>query len=378
MTTSIHHLPTLQRQVNPLLTVMRAAGRARVSVLLWGKPGIGKSSLLQALADAEGVPMETVIASLREPSDFAGLPIVRGTGVELAAPAWATRLAAVEDGYLFLDELTTAPPAVQAAALRIVLDRVVGDLTLPHGVRIVAAANPPEQAADGWDLAAPMANRFLHIDHTPATDDWIDGMTTGFQTPTSGRVLEFSPVLRAASRARVASFIRTRPDLLHMLPREDAASGRAWPSHRTWTMTADVLAFLDPDDTPATLLAATGLVGEGAAAEFIAWCTLNDLPDPADVLADPQSVPWKALDPSRAWAVLTAVTAYATADGTKTGWAAAWAPLAAAAAAGLQDVAAANARALLKSCPTGARPPASAKSFVTILSDAGLIPKEAA
>lgn len=371
-------LPTLNRQSNPLLTVMRAAGRAGVAVLLRGKPGIGKSSLLQALADAEGIPMETVIASLREPADFAGLPVVQDTGVELAAPAWAVRLAGVDDGYLFLDELTTAPPAVQAAALRVVLDRVVGDLTLPRGVRIVAAANPPEQAADGWDLAAPMANRFLHIDHEPATDDWIDGMTTGFQVPASGRVLDYSPLLRAASRAQVASFIRTRPDLLHDLPHDDAASGRAWPSHRTWTMTADVLAFLDPGDTPANLLAATGLVGEGAATEFIAWRSLNDLPDPADVLADPESVPWDTLEPSRAWATLTAVTAYATADGTKAGWTAAWAPLAVAATAGLQDVAAANARALLKSRPTGTRPPASARAFLAILTDAGLIPQEAA
>ncbi len=375
MTTS---LPTLNRQTNPLLTVMRAAGRAGVAVLLWGKPGIGKSSLMNALADAEGMPMETVIASLREPADFAGLPVVQDAGVALSAPAWASRLAATDEGYLFLDELTTAPPAVQAAALRVVLDRVVGDLSLPHGVRIVAAANPPEQAADGWDLAAPMANRFLHIDHSPATDDWIDGMTTGFRVPASGRVLDFSPILRAASRAEVASFIRTRPDLLHALPQDDAASGRAWPSHRTWTMTADVLAFLDPGDTPATLLAASGLVGEGAATEYIGWRSLNDLPDPADVLADPGSVAWATLEPSRAWATLTAVTAYATADGTKKGWLSAWAPLAVAASAGLQDVAAANARALLNSRPTGTNPPASAKAFLAILTEAGLIPQEVA
>ena len=372
------NLPTILRTSNPLLTVLRAAGRAGVAVLLWGKPGVGKSSLLLGLADAEGLPMETVIASLREPADFAGLPVVQERGVELAAPAWAARLAALDEGYLFLDELTTAPPAVQAAALRVVLDRVVGDVALPRGIRIVAAANPPEQAADGWDLAAPMANRFLHIDHEPATDDWLDGMTTGFQIPASGRVLDYSPVARAASRAQVASFIRSRPDLLHALPADDAATGRAWPSHRTWTMTADVLAFLDPGDTPANLLAASGLVGEGAATEFIAWRSLNDLPDPADVIDDPASVPWANLEPSRAWATLTAVTAYATADGTKTGWVSAWAPLAAAATAGLQDVAAANARALLKSRPTGTRPPASARAFLSILADAGLIPQEVA
>lgn len=375
MTTS---LPTLQRTSDPLLTVMRAAGRAGVAVLLWGDPGIGKTSLIEALATADGLPMETVIASLREPADFAGLPVVHPHGVELSAPSWATRLAPVEDGYLYLGELTTAPPAVQAAALRVVLEGVVGDLRLPRGIRVVADANPPENAADGWTLAAPMANRFLHIDHKPLDIDWIDGMTTGFQLPTSGRVLDYSPIARAASRAEVASFIRTRPDLLHALPKDADAAGRAWPSHRTWTMTADVLALLDPGDTPATLLAANGLVGEGAGAEYIAWRSLNDLPDPAEVLRDPASVNWADLEPSRAWAILTAVTAHATADGTKKGWLSAWAPLAVAATAGLQDVAAANARALLKSRPGGATPPASAKAFVTVLLDAGLIEQVAA
>lgn len=371
-------LPTIQRSGDPVVTVLRAAGRAGVAVLLWGAPGIGKTSLLQAVADTEGVPMETVIASLREPADFAGLPVVTESGVALAAPAWANRLVQAEDGFLLLDEITTAPPAVQAASLRVVHERVVGEVTLPRGIRIVAAANPPENAADGWDLAAPLANRFLHIDHAPATDTWLEGMTTGFRAPTSGRVLDYNPLARAAARAEVASFIRTRPQLLHALPTDDAASGRAWPSNRTWTMLADVIAFLDPGDTPANLLAATGLVGEGAGTEFIAWRAMNDLPDPADVLADPASVPWADLEPSRAWATLTAVTAHATADGTKAGWLSAWAPLATAASAGLQDVAAANARALLKSRPTNTNPPASAKAFLAILSDAGLIPQEVA
>jgi len=371
-------LPTIQRATSPLLTVMRAAGRAGVAVLLRGKPGIGKSSLVEALAAEDGMPLETVIASLREPADFAGLPVVRDAGVDLTAPAWATRLAAAEDGYLFLDELTTAPPPVQAAALRVVLDRVVGELALPRGVRVIAAANPPEQAADGWDLAAPLANRFLHVDHEPSTDAWLDGMVTGFKVPVSGRVLDPSPLGRAAARAEVASFIRTRPDLLHVFPKDDAATGRAWPSHRTWTMTADVLALLDPTDTPATLLAATGLVGEGAGSEFIAWRGMNDLPDPADVLADPSSVPWADLDASRAWVVLTGATAHATAEGTKTGWAKAWGPLAAASDAGLQDVAAANARRLMNARPAGALPPKSVGTFVKVLADAGLMPEVAA
>src|SRR5260370_15309168 len=96
-------------------TVLRAAGRAGVAVCLWDDPGTGKSSLIQAAAAADDVPCETVIGSLREPSDFAGLPVVTDDGVRLEPPAWAKRLQAAQAGYLFLDELSTSPPAVQAA-----------------------------------------------------------------------------------------------------------------------------------------------------------------------------------------------------------------------------------------------------------------------
>jgi len=84
----------------------------------------------------------------------------------MAPPDWAVRLVQAGKGLLFLDELSTAPPAVQAALLRLVLERRVGALHLPPGVRIVAAANPRSSAADGWELSAPLANRFVHLQWT--------------------------------------------------------------------------------------------------------------------------------------------------------------------------------------------------------------------
>src|ERR1700682_4142659 len=108
---------------------VRACLDAHVPVLLWGPPGIGKSSSVAALAARRRQPIEIVVGSVREPSDFCGLPVVAGDGhsVVMAPPAWAERLAAAGQGILFLDELSTAAPAVQAAMLRVVLDRVGGD-----------------------------------------------------------------------------------------------------------------------------------------------------------------------------------------------------------------------------------------------------------
>lgn len=366
------NLPVLQRETNPLVTVLIAAGRVNVPVLLWGAPGIGKSSLVNSMARAEGLHLETVITSVREPSDLAGLPVVSDGGVRLAPPAWAVNLNTDEGGLLFLDELSSAPPAVQAAALRVTLDRVVGDLALPRSVRVIAAANPPEHAADGWDLPAPAANRFLHIDHAPTHETWIDGMLSGFPLPAPGRVFEAGPARQAQARAEVATFIRLRPELLHAMPDDPARAGRAWASNRTWTMGADVLSILDPDDTDAVMLALGGLVGDGPASEFITWRDENDLPHPADVVDDPESVPWDRLDPARAWAVLSAVVAHCTATTTKTAWNAAWKVLATAADHGKGDVAAASARPLLLARPAGATPPASVRKFATVLTDAGL------
>jgi MoxR-like ATPase len=107
---------------DPQLEALALAVSANLPVLLWGEPGIGKSARIEQLAAGLGVPLETVIASVHEPSDFAGLPVIgndpAGTGVTMAPPDWAVRLAAAGHGIVFFDELSSAPPAVQAALLR--------------------------------------------------------------------------------------------------------------------------------------------------------------------------------------------------------------------------------------------------------------------
>ena len=138
-------------------------------------------------------------------------------------------------------------------------------------------------------------------------------------------------------------------------------------------MTADVLALLADEDHDATYLAACGLVGEGAAVEFLTWRREADLPDPAVVIGDPASVRWRSLDPSRVWAILAGVVGYSTGKGTVEAWRSGWGPLAVAAEQGKGDVAAACARVLLLARPPNARPPQEVRSFIGVLSDAGLM-----
>jgi hypothetical protein len=346
------------------MTVREALGvavAARVPVLLWGGPGIGKTSAVREMAEGAGLRCETVIASIREPSDFAGLPVVGGDGrsVTLAPPAWAQRLAADQRGVLFLDEVSTAPPAVQAALLRVVLERTVGDLPLPDGITVIAAANPPEQAADGWDLAAPLANRFCHLDWSIDAKQWSEGILGGFPLATIP-TLDSDAMTRAltSTRGAIGAFVMARPALLAAPPTDQASAGRAWPSPRTWEMAAHLIAAaqssLATNEVTAMLVA--GAVGAGPAAEFLAWRDDLDLPDAEDALRDPDSfrVPDRG---DRAYAALAAITAAVLADNTAPRWEAAWRAIVVGTRAGKGDIAVAAVRTLLAHRPKGATPP---------------------
>ncbi len=349
---------------------------ARVPVLLWGSPGTGKTSLVRALGHALGWPVEIVIGSIREPADFAGLPVVAGGSVEMAPPSWARRLGDAGIGLLFLDELTTAPPAVQAAMLRVVLERVVGDLALPDDVRVVAAANPPNEAADGWELAAPLANRLVHLDWPVDARAVASGLAVGFPAPTPVLTRHPTPAQDAAARAAVAAFLQVRPTLTLQVP-ASAAVSRGWPSPRSWEAVSTLLAACDAGAASEEARAALvmGAVGEGPGLEFLSWLAHADLPDPEAVLADPDTftLPERS---DRAYAALTAVAAVAVAKGDVDVWGAAWRVVAKAADAA-PDVATLVARTLARARPDGAQLPAEVLSLVPVLRAAGLMRPEA-
>ncbi|HEX5117057.1 MAG TPA: MoxR family ATPase [Pseudonocardiaceae bacterium] len=347
---------------------------AGVPVLLWGSPGTGKTSVVRALGESFGWPVEVVVGSIREPTDFAGLPVVVNGDVRLAPPVWARRLADAGHGVLFLDELTTAPPAVQAAMLRIVLERVVGDLALPGGVRVVAAANPPEQAADGWELSPPLANRLVHLDWPVDAAAVAEGIAVGFPPPPASPHTQPDPVRLATARAVVGAFLKVRPTLALQVPTQATQAGRGWPSPRSWDIVATLVGMCDTagadEDVRAMLVA--GAVGEGAGIEFLSWLANADLPDPEAVLADPDSVELPERS-DRAFAVLTAVASVAIARGDAESWSAAWRVLAKATDAA-PDVATLVAQSLAAARPAGATLPVEVLQLTPVLRAAGLMP----
>lgn len=374
---------------NPAVEALGVAVAARVPVLLWGAPGTGKTSAIRAMSEAMGLPCETVIASIREPSDFAGLPVITsgGTGdhppgVHLAPPRWAQRLAEAGTGVLFLDELSTAPPAVQAALLRVVLERTVGDLTLPADVTVVAAANPPEQAADGWDLSAPLANRLCHLNWETTPKSIAEGLASGWAAPEVPLLPDGWESGEVLSRGLVATFLRARPALALAPPSDSTvfpstgADGRGWPSPRTWEMAARLMTAADAAGASERAKSALlrGAVGEAAGVEFLAWVTEMDLPDPEAVLADPSSfrLPERG---DRAYAALASIAAAVAALPTPDRWIAGWRVLGACGETA-PDVAATAAMVLARCRPPDLEPgqmPPEIKMFLPLIRDAGLV-----
>ncbi|WP_211275357.1 AAA family ATPase [Actinoplanes rectilineatus] len=312
------------------LEALALAVSADLPVLLWGEPGIGKTATLRHLAASLGLPLTTVIASVHEPSDFAGLPVVgddpQTQGVPMAPPDWAVHLSRAGHGLLFLDEISTAPPAVQAALLRVVLERRVGALQLPPGVRIVAAANPRGSAADGWELSAPLANRFVHLQWGYEHDVVVRGLGGVWPRASLPRLAaDRMPDAVAQARRLVCGFLDARPTLVHRMPKDEANRGGPWPSPRSWDMTVRLVAFATAANASRDALSmlVRGAVGDGPGLELLAALDRMDLPDPESLLADPEN----AVLPERGdlrQAALDGVVAAVRADPARDRWEAAW------------------------------------------------------
>ncbi|MER5886411.1 MoxR family ATPase [Streptomyces sp. NPDC001941] len=335
---------TTEPRPDAQLEALALAVSADLPVLLWGEPGIGKTAALTQLADSLDLPLTTVIASVHEPSDFSGLPVVGDDpavqGVPMAPPDWAVRLVRAGRGLLFLDELSTAPPAVQAALLRLVLERRVGALRLPPGVRIVAAANPRSSAADGWELSPPLANRFVHLQWAHDHEVVVRGLAGTWPRATLP-ALDPDHLQAAVDHARraVCGLLTARPALVHRLPGGESRRGGAWPSPRSWESTLKLIAFARAAGSSRDVLSllVRGTVGDGPGLELLAALDRLDLPDPELLLADPAGAEFPDRGDLRQ-AVLDGVVAAVRERPDRARWDAAWALLVRALETGAPDL----------------------------------------
>jgi hypothetical protein len=353
----------------------------RIPALLWGNPGEGKTAVVES-AGQSGWHVESLIVSHYEPSDFAGLPVVGPTGsVDLAPPGWATRLAAVDGPSIaFFDEFSTASPALQAAALRPLTHYEVGSLKLPETVSFVAAANPADVAAAGWELAAPTASRFVHLDWALPVEVYTECLVTGDwpAMPVYGDVPDLRLMLDR-ELALVAGFLRVRDSQLSVIPQHAAERGRAFPTPRTWQYAARLSAFAQAVGAPKQVrrLLVAGCLGDAVAHEYLAWAAAQDLPDPETLLGDVAGFDPTGLRPDRAFVLLQSVLGAVARHPSAERWTAAIRLCATVGTAIGIDPAVPVVRALLRGSirPAGAAVPSEITIFAPALALAGLLPE---
>jgi hypothetical protein len=229
-------------------------------VMLWGPPGVGKSQIVAQVATRHQAKVIDIRLSQMEPSDLRGIPFRVENHVEWAIPAMlpnGQRHGAT--GILFLDEITSAPPSVSAAAYQLILDRRLGEYSVPPGWAIIAAGNRQGDRGVTYTMPTPLANRFSHFEVEVHLDDWV---AWAYQNGIDERII---------------AFLRFRPELLFDF--DPAHHPIAFPSPRTWEFAHRALQKFahHPHLLLGTLQACVGLAAGLELNAFLA--NLDKIPD---------------------------------------------------------------------------------------------------
>lgn len=266
----------MSANVSQVRTVTSVEARAAIlrcfkvkrPVFLWGPMGIGKSDLAASIADELGGLLIDMRLATMDQTDLRGIPYFdKNQGVMAWAPPIELPSEDLAAQYpvivLFLDEMNSASPTVQAAAYQLVLNRRVGTYKLPDNVVIMAAGNRESDKGVTYRMPAPLANRFVHLEMRHDFDAWqewavqnkIDKDVIGFLAFKKSALFDFDP----------------------------RSPSRSFATPRSWTFVSELIAGGGSDSTMTDLVA--GAVGEGNAVSFMAHRKVAGmLPDPRDIL----------------------------------------------------------------------------------------------
>jgi hypothetical protein len=244
-------------KASELTVTISALVEQKVPTFLWGAPGIGKSSIVKQIADEKAIGFIDLRLSLMDPTDLKGIPFY---DKESHTALWAPPafLPSKGEGILFLDELNSAPPSVQASAYQLILDRKVGEYTLPDGWAIVAAGNREGDRGVTYRMPAPLANRFVHFEMEVDVDDW--------------RLWAYKKKLDT----RIISYISYKSE--HLFTFDAKSENKSFATPRSWEYVNSILKSGLSESL--VLNAISGAVGKEVAVGFLSFAkVVNRLPN---------------------------------------------------------------------------------------------------
>lgn len=276
-----------------LKMAMRHSLNRKRPLFVWGPPGIGKSDIVAEVAREQNRPLIDIRLPLMEPTDMRGIPYLADvkiydkdgnlvkdeSGVPLTDKVfrWSTPSDLPTDpnsrALVFFDEMSAAPPSVQAATYQIILNRKIGTYTLPKDVVIVAAGNRVKDKGVAYNMPMPLANRFTHVTLDVSFDDWQEWAVLNRVHKDIVGYLSFQP-----------------NDLNQFKPSGDSY---AFATPRSWYFASELLQ--EPDDNgdlvdtdlPTEVLGdlIKGTVGDGPGVKFMTYRKqAANLPAAKDIL----------------------------------------------------------------------------------------------
>ena len=249
-------------------SILRCFNKKR-PLFLWGPPGIGKSELVAGITEELGGYMIDLRLGQMEPTDLRGIPYFNK---EKAVMDWAPPIDLPDEELasqypvivLFLDEMNSAAPAVQAAGYQLILNRRVGKYHLPKNVVIVAAGNRESDKGVTFRMPSPLANRFVHLEMKVDHASW-----------------ETWAVNNKIHKDVVGYVGHAKQDLFDFDPR---SASRSFATPRSWSFVSELLD--DDMDTSTLTDLIAGTVGEGVAIKFMAHRKVSSkMPKASDVLS---------------------------------------------------------------------------------------------
>ncbi len=264
---------------------------ARLPVLIKGAPGIGKSDIVEQVAEKLGMDLIICHPVVSDPTDAKGLPaIVDGKAEFLPYGDLRRMMQAKKPTIVFLDDLGQAPAVVQAAFMQLILARRVNGHKISKHIVFVAATNRRQDRAGVTGILEPVKSRFASIIELEAdAKEWTDWALENDVPMEVIGWIHYQPNMLAAGQP-------TADIVNHPCPRTIAYAGKL------------IDAGMD------SLEELSGALGQTGAASLKGFLDVyRNLPDLDDIIEHPETTDVPA-EPSALYATATALVEKATTE----------------------------------------------------------------
>ncbi|CAZ66178.1 N4 gp24-like protein [Pseudomonas phage LUZ7] len=271
--------------------------------MLHGSPAIGKSALVKSLAKEFNLLVIDERLSQCDPTDLKGLPDLAGDRATFKTfdhlPLEGDKIPAGYNGWLlFLDEINSADDTRQAAAYKLVLDRMVGHKNLHPSVAIVAAGNLETDGAIVNPLSSALISRFVHLYVEHDLKSWLNNVA-----------------LPNGYSSVITSYLEFQPNAFYTF--DPANEGQIYAAPRTWefanALITDMVAGSNGQvhtilNSMENRIALAGAIGMGNVVTFKAFVDYYEsVPKAEDLINNPETVPVPEDNPGLLCAICGAI-----------------------------------------------------------------------